>query len=245
VSPLLETAADRRFRRFSGQGLALHGLAITFASIDWIMSLEPHWFSTIYGVLVFASQGLAALALAICVSSGQGAVDSGQGENGEPNTQTRESPQFDPLHDQGKLLLGFSMLWAYLAFSQFFIIWYGNLPEEVVWYLKRIEGGWVWLAAGLPLVHFAIPFVLLLGRELKRNPARLAAVAGLILAAHWLDTVWMIEPAIERAEGVSYFPWPDAALTAAIGGAWWLAFVLLLGRTSRRAEPMTRGGRRG
>jgi hypothetical protein len=222
VSPFPETAADRRFRRFSGQGLALHGIAITFASIDWIMSLEPHWFSTIYGVIWFGSWGLAALAFASLVAASTAR-----------QMAVLEEYHVDSLHDNGKLLLGFTMFWAYVSFSQFFIIWYGNLPEEVVWYLKRIEGPWQWVALTIAFLHFILPFVLLLSREWKRDPARLAAVALILLVAEWITVVWQVEPAVAHGRP-SFVPWLDLGLTAAIGGLWWFIFVIILPRMSTR-----------
>lgn len=226
-----DSRAARRFSRLSGQGLALHGLAVTFASIDWMMSLEPHWFSTIYGVMIFGGQGLAALALVIAIYAA-----------GPCCAPASRAVDVDALHDLGKLLLGFVMLWAYLSFSQFFIIWNGNLPEEVTWYLKRIAGAWAWWAVALALLHFAAPFVLLLGRQLKRTPAQLGAVATLIVVMHWVETVWLVQPAVQRDPSVTYWPWLDLALTAAIGGGWWIAFSLLLAwqRGSQAAE--TSGG---
>jgi hypothetical protein len=209
--PAEDTRAGRRLRRLSGQGLALHGLAVTFASIDWMMSLEPHWFSTTYGVVVFASQGLTAFALAIVVSSAG------------PLRADVESAK-DALHDLGKLLLGFLMFWAYVSFSQFLIIWYGNLPEEIVWYTRRWEGGWRYATLALVLLHFVVPFVLLLSRELKRNPRSLGAVALLLAAMNWLETAWMIEPAV--SSGAARLPWIDLGLTAAIGGVWCGVFLL-------------------
>jgi len=222
TAPLPETRAERRFRRLSGQGVALHGLAVTFAAIDWMMSLEPHWFSTIYGVIVFGSQGLAALALAIVLAT----MNTRRAAGLAP-------AEIDAQHDQGKLLLGFIMFWAYIQFSQFFIIWYGNLPEEVVWYLKRFEGAWGATALALALLHFVLPFVLLLSRPWKRSPAKLGAVALLVLVMHWVATVWYIEPAVERGHD-AFIPWLDLGLTAAIGGVWWLCFTLLLPGMLRR-----------
>jgi hypothetical protein len=218
VAPPPETPAERRFRRLSGQGLGLHGIAVTFASIDWMMSLEPHWFSTIYGVIVFGSQGLLALAFAIVVAS----------------ITARRAPQLgdhdiDSLHDLGKLLLGFVMFWAYVEFSQFLIIWYGNLPEEVVWYLKRFENPWYAVALALVFLHFALPFVLLLSRHWKRDPAKLGAVALMVVVMDWVSVLWMIEPAVEHGRP-SYVPWLDLGLTALIGGLWWIVFSLALPR---------------
>jgi len=131
------------------------------------------------------------------------------------------SPQ--QLHDLGKLLLGFVMLWTYMAFSQFLIIWYGNLPEDNVWYIARIEHGWQILAFVIPVFHFMLPFCILLGREVKRNPNTLAAVALWILVMRWLDTVWLIEPAFKR--DTYFIPWLDLALTVAIGGVWLALFA--------------------
>jgi hypothetical protein len=234
-APLPETPTDRRFRRLSGQGLALHGLAITFASIDWMMSLEPHWFSTIYGVIVFASQGLTALALAILLYT----IHNRRFDHANQERAAEFSPavplaiDIDAQHDQGKLLLGFLMFWAYVTFSQFLIIWYGNLPEEVVWYLKRTSGRWAATALAIALLHFVLPFALLLSRHWKREPVRLGAVALIILAMDWVHLMWMIEPAVEHGRP-SYVPWLDLGLTAAIGGIWWLAFSLLLPGMIRR-----------
>ncbi|MBA3485440.1 MAG: hypothetical protein H0T51_26900 [Pirellulales bacterium] len=226
VAPLPDTIADRRFRRFSGQGLALHGLAITFASIDWIMSLEPHWFSTIFGVIWFGAWGLNALAFAIVIAT---AVAR--------RTSAIEPYHVDSLHDLGKLLLGFTMFWAYVSFSQYFIIWYGNLPEEVVYYIKRFETPWQWVALALVLLHFVLPFALLLSRELKRNPAKLGGVALVLLVAEWISVLWQVAPAVEHGRP-SFVPWLDLGLTAAVGGAWWLAFMLLL---PRMAPPVAAG----
>jgi hypothetical protein len=226
AAPLPETKVDRRFRRFSGQGLALHGIAITFASIDWVMSLEPHWFSTIYGVIWFGSWGLAALAFAILVAASVAR-----------RTTVLEEYHVDSLHDLGKLMLGFTMFWAYVSFSQFIIIWYGNLPEEVVWYIKRIEGPWQWVALTVAFLHFILPFVLLLSRKWKRDPARLGAVALILLVAEWITVVWQVEPAVEHGRP-SYVPWLDLGLTLAMGGLWWIVFVITL---PRLAPPVTIG----
>ena len=226
VAPLPDTVADRRFRRLSGQGLALHGLAVTFASIDWVMSLEPHWFSTIFGVIWFGAWGLNALAFAIVVAT---AVAR--------RTPVLEPYHVDSLHDLGKLLLGFTMLWAYVSFSQYFIIWYGNLPEEVVYYIKRFETPWQWVALAIVLLHFVLPFALLLSREWKRSPAKLGAVALVLLVAEWIAVMWQIAPAVEHGRP-SFVPWLDLGLTAAIGGLWWLAFMLLL---PRMAPPISAG----
>jgi hypothetical protein len=201
----------RRIGRLSGQGLALHGVVTTFAAIDWTMSLEPEWFSTIYGVLVFVSQGLAAFAfgvLVFCAGAGR-------------------APAFSNVrHDLGKLLLAFVMLWAYMAFSQFLIIWYGNLSEEVIWYKRRLERGWEWLALALVLFHFAVPFVLLLSRSWKRSAARLAFVAVMVLLMNWGEKIWMIEPATDSTR--PYSPLLDVVTFLVVGGFWCVGYALNL-----------------
>jgi hypothetical protein len=208
----------RRIARFSGQGLMLLGLAVTFAAIDWMMSLEPHWFSTIYGVLMFISFGLAGLATLISL-----AAFAVVRVNGERFLQP------EPSHDLGKLLFAFIMLWAYMAFSQFLIIWYGNLPEEVVWYIKRFAGDWRTIAFLLLTLNFIVPFVILLGREWKRNPIKLGAIALLLVVMHWLNVVWMIAPALQDSSDAQFDPWPAAGFTLFVGGLWLVVLLLQLG----------------
>lgn len=197
----------RRIGLLSGQGLVLHTFAITFAAIDWGMSLEPHWFSSIYGVLFAITQGLAALAFAIVIVTA--------GPRWKLLSQTTLP---DQLHDLGKLLLMFVMMWAYMQFVQFLIIWYANVPEEVTWYLHRTRHGWQWVAIALALLQFVVPFFLLLGRQTKRNGIMLAGIAGWLLLMQWIGTVWLVEPAFHSQRLV--MPWLDLALTATIGGLW-------------------------
>ncbi len=139
-------------------------LTVTFASVDWIMSLDPHWYSTIFGLLTVVGQGLSALAFTIAVLALHRAARARSAACCAPGH----------FHDLGKLLLAFVMLWAYLSFSQFLIIWSGNLPEEIPWYIARIRGGWGVVALLLVVGHFVLPFALLLSRDLKRHerPAR-------------------------------------------------------------------------
>jgi hypothetical protein len=210
-----ETNSARRIRVISGLGLALSALAITFASFDLGMSLDPKWYSTIYGVIFFAGQGLAALAFTIVAL-----VYWPREENAIIVAGT------DDLHDLGKLLLAFTMFWAYVAFSQFLIIWYGNIPEETVWYQHRFVHGWQWVAVAIAVFHFILPFLVLLGREIKRQARPLATVALWILAMRWLDTVWQIEPAFAHDYG--FVPWLDLVITAAMGGVWLLYFTWLI-----------------
>jgi hypothetical protein len=201
-----------RLQRLSGPGLVLYGLTVSFAAIDWMMSLEPKWYSTIFGMIFMVSFGLAALALAILATRFL--------ETEEPLARV-VSP--DRWHDLGNLLLAFVMFWAYLNFSQFLLIWSENLAEEIPWYLHRIGGGWEWVAIALILFQFGLPFVLLLSRDTKRNSQVLATVAGAILFIHWLDVLWMIAPSFYPAR--FHIHWLDIAAPMAIGGLWLAAFV--------------------
>jgi hypothetical protein len=205
-------AAARRLRGLSGGGLLLMGLTITFASVDWGMSLDPRWFSTIYGVLFMVGQALSALALCIVVLALLG---------GEPPLARAVSAQV--MHDLGKLLFAFVMLWAYVNLSQFLIVWSGNLPEEIPWYIARWRGSWQAVALLLLLAHFALPFLLLLSRDVKRNAALLASVAGGILAMRLLDLYWLVGPELHEAGRA--FHWLDLAATLGVGGIWLHAFA--------------------
>jgi hypothetical protein len=209
----------RRLRGLSGAGLLLLGLTITFSSVDWAMSLNPRWFSTIYGILFMVGQVLSTMALVIVLLALLG----------------RQAPLSDALgrtviHDLGKLLLAFVMLWAYVNLSQFLIVWSGNLPEEIPWYLARFHGGWQWLALLLVVFHFALPFLLLLSRDLKRSAAALAQVAGGVLLVRVIDLYWLIAPDLQGAhEGAAAHAlashWLDFALPVAFGGLWLFAFA--------------------
>jgi hypothetical protein len=207
-----ELHLTRRMQLLASAGIVLYCLAASFASVDWLMSLQPHWFSTIYGVYFLGGQGISALAFLIVVALFLW--------RREPMSEVLSPGHF---HDWGKLLLAFVMLWTYFSFSQFLIIWSGNLPEEITWYAARTRGGWQWLAIALALFHFALPFVLLLSRDLKRRPQRLAAVAGWMLAMRWLDLVWQVEPAFSPERFT--FHWLYLAAPLAVGGLWVAAWA--------------------
>ena len=207
----------RRMQLLASAGIVLYCLAASFASVDWLMSLQPHWFSTIYGVYFLGGQGISALAFLIVVALFLW--------RREPMSEVLSPGHF---HDWGKLLLAFVMLWTYFSFSQFLIIWSGNLPEEITWYAARTRGGWQWLAIALALFHFALPFVLLLSRDLKRRPQRLAAVAGWMLVMRWLDLVWQVEPAFSPERFT--FHWLYLAAPLAVGGLWVAAWAAELKR---------------
>lgn len=201
-----------RFKRVSAPGLILYALTMTFASVDWLMSLDPHWFSTMYGVYFLGSMALSALAFLIAVSMFLG--------RHEPMSHVIQRRHF---HDWGKLMLAFTMLWAYFCYSQFLITWAGNLPEEIEWYLHRLSHGWQYVALALVLFHFAMPFALLLSRDLKRNGQMLGRVALFMLFIRLVDLVWQAEPSFH--EHAPAFYWLYLAAPLAIGGIWLFLFV--------------------
>ncbi len=207
-----DPALIRSMQAVAAPGLAIYCLLATFASVDWLMSLDPHWYSSLFGVYFFVGQGLSALAFLIVI-----AVYLSQ-------RQPMDS-LFTPLHfhDYGKLMLAFVMIWAYIAFSQLLIIWSGNLPEEVGWYLERSHGIWKYVSILLALFHFLLPFLLLLSRDLKRNAKLLSKVAVLVLFMRWVDLYWLAAPSFGH-EGLS-FHWLDLATVVGIGGIWFALFV--------------------
>lgn len=206
----LNRTLDLRYRNrlqgISGVGLVIFGLTVTFSAIDWGMSLEPHWYSTIYGFLFMVGQNLAGFAFVIVICR--------YFNDGTP-LKTNLTP--DRLHDLGKLLFAFVMLWAYIQLSQFIIIWSGNLAEEVTWYTRRLTNGWQTIAVGLALLQFALPFFLLLSRALKRNIAALGCIAALVLLMRWVDLFWLVKPVFSNRLMLSV---SDISCFAAIGGFW-------------------------
>jgi hypothetical protein len=199
-------------QRLSGGGLLLYAVTILFMSVDWIMSLDPHWFSTIYGILFMGGQALSALAFTIAAIVLLA--------RSEPMSRVIAPAH---LHDLGKLLLAFVMLWAYFSFSQFLIIWSANLPEEIPWYLKRWGGGWQWVGLALIFGHFVLPFVLLLSRDLKRNGRTLVVVALSVIVMRLVDLFWQIGP----MHGADHFGlhWLDVVAPIALGGVWLAIFT--------------------
>ncbi len=195
----------RKLGRLSGPGLVIYAFTITFAVIDWVMSLEPHWFSTIFGMIFMAGQGLSALAFAALVLT----------------LLARDEPlagilRVTTMRDVGNMVLAFVMLWAYTSFSQLLLIWAGNLPEEIPWYVHRLGLGWQWIGLALAVFHFFVPFVLLLMRKTKRALALLRTVVVLLLFMRLVDLFWMVAP--ETWQGRLVVSWQDFATTIAIGG---------------------------
>jgi len=205
-----DQAATKKMRLLSGPGMVLFVFTVTVASIDWSMSLDPEWSSTIYGFLFVAAWSLSALAFVIAAL----AMLSKQ----QPMSRTVAALHF---HDLGKLLLALVMLWAYFAFSQFLIIWSGNLPEEISWYLPRMRGAWGVIAVAVIVLHFALPFLFLLSRSLKRNPHKLVLVAAMILVMRYVDLIWLVEP---NFQGGRFRVLMDVLAWIGFGGLWLGAF---------------------
>ena len=183
------TEADtRRFRVISAPGLLIYTVLMSLASVDWVMSLDAKWYSTIYGLIQVVSQGLVALAFGLGVLASLSPR--------EPMTHVLRASHF---HDLGKLMLALVMVYAYFSFSQFLIIWAGNLPEEIPYYLERLHNGWQPVTIFLVFGHFVLPFCLLLSRDLKRRPNLLARVAWFVVAMRLLTDIWLIAPAFNQS----------------------------------------------
>ncbi len=210
-----EASITRRMQNLSGPGLVLYGLTVTFAAVDWVMSLDPKWFSTIFGILLMGGQGVAAMSFVIAAMVLLA--------NHRPMSDIL-APRH--LHDLGKLLLAFIMLWAYFSFSQFLIIWSGNLPEETPWYVHRLHGAWKFIGLALVVFHFALPFVVLLSRDLKRRGKMLIIVALAVILMRLVDLFWLIAP--EREAGAFRLHWMDLALPIGVGGVWLFYFATQL-----------------
>jgi hypothetical protein len=218
-------------QRISAGGLVFYALTITFAGVDWIMSLNPHWYSTLFGFLMMGGQGLVALAFTIIVST----------------ALVRTEPMVDLLkpghfHDLGKLMFAFVMLWAYFNFSQFMLTYAANLIEEIPYFLSRTSHGWQYLALFLVVFHFAVPWLLLLSRDRKRNPKRLMLVAAWIVFMRYADIFMLVSPEFAAAgpnlhlleveqESAFFVHWLDVAAVVGIGGLWmWMFFTQLAQR---------------
>jgi hypothetical protein len=201
----------KRFKAISGPGLILYAFTISFAAIDWVMSIDPSWISTIYGLLLLIGEVLSAMCFAVVVERILA--------NYKPMSDWLR-PDF--VQDHGKWMLTFVMVWAYFSFSQLLIIWAGNLPDEITWYVRRFHGGWP--AAGTALIfgHFVVPFALLLSRPFKRDIRKLVWLAVWLMIMRWVDLLWIIEPNFSRTVSVT---WADIVLPIAMGGLWmWFYF---------------------
>jgi hypothetical protein len=206
-----DRAASRKVKKkmqmLSGPGLGLLILSVTFAAVDWGMSLDPAWYSTIYGLIYVASWGLSALAFTTLVMTWL--------SKRQPMDNVVQRSHY---HDWGNLTLALVMLWTYFAFSQYLIIWSANLPEETTWYVARTRGGWGTIAVIIFILQFAFPFMTLLSRATKKSAQRLAMLAALILLMRMLDAIWLIEPTYSHGHFV--FNWMDFVALIGIGGLW-------------------------
>ena len=200
-----------RMRRLSALGMILYMLTATFAAYDWLMSLEPEWASSIYGLLFLIGQALAGLSVAIIGLS----YLAKQNAVGDEWTKS--------FNDLGNFMLGFVMIWAYFSFSQFLIIWSANIAEEAVWYVHRSQGGWLNVGIFLVAFHFVLPFFLLLSRRVKRKVRLLTALAVLMFCARLIDLFWLIVPAF-YPDGL-HIHWLDLVLVIALGGIWLAVFA--------------------
>jgi len=204
-----------RFKAVSGPGLILYGFTISFAAIDWVMSLDPSWISTIFGLVILIGQVLSAMCFAVVVERIL--------FNYKPMSEMLR-PDF--VHDHGKWMLTFTMVWAYFNFSQWLIIWAGNLPTEITFYLKRLSGGWGSVGLILAVFHFAVPFAILLSRPFKRDIRKLVWLGVWLLLMRYVDLFWIIEPNFSKTLNLT---WADVVVPIAIGGLWLAYFFRNLG----------------
>ncbi|MFB3779248.1 MAG: hypothetical protein ACE141_16645 [Bryobacteraceae bacterium] len=200
---------------WSGPGLAALAITVTMAAVDWLMSLEPHWYSTVFGIYIFAGGGLAFLALLIliCLAFRRGGL-------------LADAVRTDHYHDLGKWLFAMVVFWAYIGFCQYLLIWYANLPEETVWFRHRLEGNWAWVSASLLVGNFILPFLLLLSSSAKRRAGLLGVVSALLLLMHYIDLHWVVMPTLQH-HGF-HLHWLDFATFLAVGSAFGLVFWRLL-----------------
>lgn len=217
------TEYSNKLETLSAPGIVAYFLTMTFAAIDFLMSLDPTWASTIYGFLIAVGQGLSAM----CVVVATLAMLSKYAPMDHALTKRH-------LHDLGKLMLAMVMLWAYMSFSQLLIIWSANLPQEITWYIRRLNGGWQWVALALLLLHFALPFALLLSQSLKKNPTTIAAIAIFIICIRILDIFWLVEPnfsgsGLADINHVTFsVSWLDIVAPIGFGGLWLAMFFRAL-----------------
>lgn len=206
---------QRRMRNLSGPGIALYGFTVSFAGFDWVMSLEPHFFSTIYGMQFVVTEAVGGMAFITIVAYFLA--------RNEPMSEIIKPSQF---HDFGNLLLVFTLLWAYLSFVEYLIIWSGNLQNEIPWYATRTAHVWAGVALGLVIFHFAIPFLLLLQRFVTFQKQYLAWVAGLLFVMSIVDLFWLLVPSY--SPNGPQFHWSDWLALVGLGGIFVTIFIAQL-----------------
>jgi len=214
-----DPALTRRMEVLAAPGIVLFALSINFAAFDLLMSLDPHWFSTIYGVYYFAASVLlffAVMPKMLVWLQMQGLLK---------NAVTTEH-----YHDIGKFMFAFTVFWAYIAFSQYMLIWYGDIPEETEWFLKRQTGGWTAISLTLLFGHFVLPFLMLMSRHVKRRPLPLAIIGVFVAAMCWVDMYWLVIP--EFSPGIARFGLLDVLVYLGMAGIYSAVLLWRLGRTS-------------
>ena len=218
-----------RARRFAPVFMIIFGITITVVAFDWISSLEPEWYSDIFGVYLFAGTflaGLAATTLALLYLKGRGRLP-GVGP--------------DHIYNLGGFLFAFTVFWSYIGFAQYLLMWYANLPEEVFWYKERLHGGWAPLLLGLAVFHFLVPFFVLIPRDAKSDPKFLFWTAAIMLFSHWLDLYWMIFPVLRRG---LLLGWPEFSfgLLSISGGLLWIRYMMNRGPDMPVGDPLLNEG---
>jgi hypothetical protein len=216
-------ATTRTMWKFSGASIPLFAVTLTLAAIDWLMSLQPHWYSTIFGVYIYAGAIISCFAFLILVAKGLQSAGV-----------MKTSLTVEHYHDLGKFMFGKIIFWAYIGFSQFFLIWYANIPEETEFYVHRLHHGWGPLTYALPILHWLIPFLFLLSRHVKRHHLGLIVAAGYMFVMHIVDIYWLVMPNVgshttppkpmHAFEGI----WMAVASVVGIGGLFMAVFGILL-----------------
>ncbi|HSV13529.1 MAG TPA: hypothetical protein VLI90_04675 [Tepidisphaeraceae bacterium] len=211
-------ATERAMHNVSAGGMLYYFISMSFAGVDWIMSREPHWFSTVFGLLVVAAQGISGLCFIILVLSILYRIGILRGVVDE-----------DQFNDLGSLLLTFVIVWAYLAFVQLLVIWMGNKQDEIPWYVQRLSNGWWWIGLLLVLLHFLVPFIVLLMRQLKRSARAMLWLCAGLLIMRAVDVFWMVGPSGDDPQPLlrHILSWLDFVLPIGMGGAWLLMFLWL------------------
>jgi hypothetical protein len=213
-----DPALFRRLQAWSAAGFLVLALTGTFASMDWMMSLDPHWFSSLFGLWYLTGAALSGLCLAILMA--KWLAD-------RPPMEAVLAPRL--FHDYGKLLLALVMLWAYLSFSQLMLIWGANLPEEITFYLQRLKGPWMPVSVLLLFAHFVLPFLILLSSGLKQRKDKLVQVAAMLLVLRWVDHYWNVVPTLQMVRGDAASPlaglWIGLTAVVGVGGIWVWGFL--------------------
>jgi hypothetical protein len=214
-----DVALTRRMEVLAAPGIVLFALSLNFAAFDLLMSLDPHWFSTIYGVYYFSASVLLFFAVMPKILVWL-----------QMHGLLKDAVTVEHYHDIGKFMFAFIVFWAYIAFSQYMLIWYGNVPEETEWFLKRQTGGWTAISLTLLFGHFVLPFLMLISRRVKRRPLPLAVIGVYVAVMCWVDMYWLVIP--EFSPGVARFGLLDVLVYLGMAGIYSAVLVWRLGRAS-------------